>query len=103
MFSSCLFFIGSEPCKISEDLAVPLTSNLEEGDAVVLKSEGLLFYGIIKWKGNLPGWGTLAGVEMVREVMNINLLSSTLKSSAHQTNLCSFQSEVYMLAISIGI
>ena len=87
MFGSHLFFIGPEPCKTSEDLAVPPTNNLEEGDAVVLKSEGLSFYGTIKWKGDLPGWGTLAGVEMVRDVVNFNLLSSTLKSSAHQTNL----------------
>ena len=41
----------------------------------MFKSEGLSFYGTIKWKGNLPGSRSLAGVEMVRNVMNFNLLT----------------------------
>ena len=95
MFGSCLFFIGPEPCKTSEDLAVPPTNNFEEGDAVVLKSEGLSFYGTIKWKGELPGWGSLAGVEMVRNVMNFSLLCKYLEINLY------LLSEVYVLPISI--
>ena len=81
---------------------MPPANNFEEGDAVVLKSKGLSFYGTIKWMGELPGWGSLAGVEMVRNVINFNLLHKYLEIKCTQNQSVLLIRGIYtLLAISI--
>ena len=73
--------------ELARNTAMPDHVHFEVGDAVKVTYHGVDMYGTLKWQGNLPEGGDMAGIEMVSVQYTIYTTVSGSRSIAVQVNV----------------